>query len=331
MSYHPDLTPWPHPHGGGDRGQRPAAPTATAPTSQPIRACPVTREPAATSADPAPPAPSQPIGRNGATTSGGAERWRRRRSAGAGAAAGGCRGGSRRPDRARLGEVLYPMSTTYNDYNRDRIGWFFGLSGWQLAVLAASALPVFICLQRGAWSAALLFTLGWVLVMIITVVPVRGRSATGWFLASTAFAVGGLTRWTRWRSKASTGRVEELAEADLPGVLQRCGGPRRAAAGAGADPGRDHPKPRRQNLGGHRAVTHPGIGMRDGHERDRQGQGLSELLDLASRTELIDEMLFMVRTVPDDGAERDLWIAQHRPTRRPRLVPAGQRRPAAAA
>ena len=49
------------------------------------------------------------------------------------------------------------MLTTYSDYNRDRIGWFFGLSGWQLAVLAASALPVFGCLQRGAWSAALLF------------------------------------------------------------------------------------------------------------------------------------------------------------------------------
>ena len=25
------------------------------------------------------------------------------------------------------------MATTYSDYNRDRIGWFFGLSGWQLA------------------------------------------------------------------------------------------------------------------------------------------------------------------------------------------------------
>jgi hypothetical protein len=66
------------------------------------------------------------------------------------------------------------MSMTYHEYNRDRIGWFFGLSGWQLAVLAATALPVFLCLQRGAWSAALLFTLGWVLVMIITVVLDKG-------------------------------------------------------------------------------------------------------------------------------------------------------------
>jgi hypothetical protein len=33
------------------------------------------------------------------------------------------------------------MSMIYSDYNRDRIGWFFGVSGWQLALLAASACP----------------------------------------------------------------------------------------------------------------------------------------------------------------------------------------------
>jgi hypothetical protein len=112
------------------------------------------------------------------------------------------------------------MSTTYSDYNHDRIGWFFGLSGWQLALLAGSALPVVISLQRGAWTAALLFTAVWVLVLVITVVPVRGRSATGWFLASTAFAIGALAGWSSWRSKASTGQIEDLSAADLPGVLQ---------------------------------------------------------------------------------------------------------------
>ena len=112
------------------------------------------------------------------------------------------------------------MSMIYSDYNRDRIGWFFGVSGRQLALLAASALPVIISLQDGAWMAALLFSAMWLLVLVITVVPVRGRSATGWFLASTAFAIGGFARWTRWRSKASTGQIENLTEADLPGVLQ---------------------------------------------------------------------------------------------------------------
>ena len=41
------------------------------------------------------------------------------------------------------------MSMIYSDYNRDRIGWFFGLSGWQLALLAGSALPVAVSLQHG--------------------------------------------------------------------------------------------------------------------------------------------------------------------------------------
>jgi hypothetical protein len=209
--------------------------------------------------------------------------------------------------------------STYNDYHRDRIGWFFGLSGWQLAVLAGCALPVFICLQRGAWSSALLFTLGWVLIMIITVVPVRGRSATGWFLAATLFALGGLAGWTRWRSKASIGRVEEPEEADLPGVLQGVevhDGPPQGAALTRVAIIQNHSA---KTWAVTASMVHPGIGMRDAHERTGQGQGLSELLDLASRTGLIDEVLFLVRTVPDDGAERDLWIAQHRQAGGPEL------------
>src|SRR5699024_9419440 len=60
------------------------------------------------------------------------------------------------------------------------------------------------------------------------------------------------------------------------------------------------------------AVTHAGIGMADADQRHRQGTGLSELLDLCSRTELIDEIIFIVRTVPDDGAERAQWMSRHR-------------------
>jgi hypothetical protein len=212
------------------------------------------------------------------------------------------------------------MSMIYSDYNRDRIGWFFGVSGWQLALLAGGALPVVFSLQHSAWMAALVFCAVWVLVLVITVVPVRGRSATGWFLASAAFAVGGLARWTRWRSKASTGQIDDLTADDLPGVLN----------GVEVHDGPPHgPELVRvaiiQNHAAKTwavtaAVTHPGIGMRDSHDRDRLAQGLSELLDLASRTELIDELLIVVRTVPDDGAERDLWIARHRRRSGPSLA-----------
>lgn len=41
---------------------------------------------------------------------------------------------------------------------------------------------------------------------------------------------------------------------------------------------------------------------------------------MCARTELIDELLILVRTVPDDGAERDLWIRQHRRPTSPALA-----------
>src|SRR5450756_2017423 len=188
------------------------------------------------------------------------------------------------------------MATIYGDYSRDKIGWFFGLSGWQLATLAATVMPVFWAIQHGAWLSAVLFAGLWVLVFVVTVAPVRGRSATGWLAASTAFAIGGLAGWTRFRSRASTGKSDALAQADLPGVLQ---GAQTWAVTA--------------------AVVHPGIGLSAAADRHRQGTGLSELLDLASRTELIDEILFTVRTVPEDGAERDLWMSRHQRATGPAL------------
>ena len=51
------------------------------------------------------------------------------------------------------------------------------------------------------------------------VVPVRGRSATGWLLASLNFTAGKALGWTSWRSKAATGKADALDNADLPGVM----------------------------------------------------------------------------------------------------------------
>ena len=61
--------------------------------------------------------------------------------------------------------------------------------------------------------------LGWAVLLVLVVVPVRGRSATGWLLAATAHSIGVVLRWSRWRSRAATGRAEELGVPDLPGVL----------------------------------------------------------------------------------------------------------------
>lgn len=204
------------------------------------------------------------------------------------------------------------MSVIYSDYSRARIGWFFGLSGWQLAVVALSTMPVFWSIQAGAWISAALFLLLWVTITAVTVTPVRGRSTFGWVAASLSFATGGLAGWTRFRAKATRGQVDSLEDPDLPGALggvQIHDGPPQGPSFSRVAIIQNHST---RTWAVTAAVVHPGIGLREIDERQRQGRGLSELLDMASQTELIDEILLLVRTVPEDGAERDQWLARHR-------------------
>jgi len=139
--------------------------------------------------------------------------------------------------------------TTYADYQRDRIGWFFGLSGGQLLLLALASLPAFWAISRGAWFSALLFAGIWLMVLAVTVVPVRGRSATGWMIASIAYAFGGLLGWTSSRAEP-TQRAGRGPRAAPPGRgAQRTGRGREGLAGGsrppGPRPGRLRPAPGR--------------------------------------------------------------------------------------
>ena len=209
--------------------------------------------------------------------------------------------------------------TTYADYQRDRIGWFFGLSGGQLMFLALASLPAFWAISRGAWFSAFLFALVWLFLLAITVIPVRGRSATGWVFASTMYAVGGLLGWTSFRAKATQGRAEDLDTPDLPGVLQGIqihDGPPHGSQLQRVAIIQDHAT---KTWAVTASIVHPGIGMKDTEERSRYGEALAGLLDVAGRTEKVDEILFMVRTVPEDGAERDLWVNKHRRANAPEL------------
>ncbi len=209
--------------------------------------------------------------------------------------------------------------TIYADYQRDRIGWFFGLSGGQLMFLALASLPAFWAISRGAWFSAFLFALVWLFLLAITVVPVRGRSATGWVFASTMYAVGGLLGWTSFRAKATQGRAEDLDTPDLPGVLQGIqihDGPPHGSQLQRVAVIQDHAT---KTWAVTAAIVHPGIGMKDTEERNRYGEALAGLLDVAGRTEKVDEILFMVRTVPEDGAERELWVSKHRRANSPEL------------
>ena len=212
------------------------------------------------------------------------------------------------------------MALVYGDYSKDRIGWFFGLTGWQIGTLAVSAFPVFWALNRQNWPLLAGLAAGWALLAVLVTVTVQGRSATGWLAATLAFTVGALTGWTRFRARAAQGQAEDLGEADLPGILAGVtihDGPPHGPALARVAIIQDKAA---QTWAVTASVTHPGIGMADAAERARQGAGLADLLDVCARTELIDELLVMVRTVPEDGAERDLWVARHRRPSGPALA-----------
>jgi len=212
------------------------------------------------------------------------------------------------------------MAIVYSDYSKDRIGWFFGLTGWQLGTLALTSLPIFWAVNTRAWPLVGTLATAWGLPALLVVVPVRGRPATGWLIASLAYAIGTLTRWTVFRSRAAHGRANHLDQTDLPGAL----------AGIAIHDGPPHgPHLTRVAIIQDTAartwavtatVTHPGIGLADPSERQRLGAGLADLLDGCARTELIDEVLLLVRTVPEDGAERDLWLRRHRHPTSPPLA-----------
>ena len=69
------------------------------------------------------------------------------------------------------------MVTVYADYRRDRVGWLFGLSGWQIGVIAVAVLPPVWALNRQRWLLLLALLAATFVVVVVTVVPIRGRSA----------------------------------------------------------------------------------------------------------------------------------------------------------
>jgi hypothetical protein len=166
-------------------------------------------------------------------------------------------------------------------------------------------------LGRQQWGLLFGFLTAWAVIAALALVPVAGRTAIGWLVASVRHTVGGIAGWTRFRARAATGRGAEADEADLPGVLAAI------TVHDGPPHGVDQ---RRAAIIQHHAtrtwavtaaITHPGLATADAGERASQGAGLTTLLNACARIELVDELMFTIRSVPDDGAERDQWMARH--------------------
>lgn len=212
------------------------------------------------------------------------------------------------------------MASVYGDYSRDREGMFFGLTGVQMGILVAAGAPVLWAVNDRLWAAVGVGVLVWLVVFVLVVVPVRGRSATGWLLATFSFAAGALLRVTRWRSKPATGTVEDLGEPDLPGIAHGI----RVHDGPPQGPFNTRLALIQDRATGvwaaTAAISHSGLALADGPERDSQGRGLTTLLNACARTELISDLVFQVRSVPDDGAERSQWMATHTDSAAPELA-----------
>ena len=202
--------------------------------------------------------------------------------------------------------------TAYTEFSRDGSGWFFGLTGPQLTLLAVTGLPELAALNARNWPLVLGWAPAWALLAVLVVVPVRGRPAARWLLDLALHATGGAMGWNTWQSRAAAGIADDLDEADLPGVL--------AGVRVHDGPPHGHAMNRVAIVQDQAArtwaavarITHPGIGLAEPHDRDRMGAGLAELCEVTSRTRTVELFAIQVRTVPDDGAERSAWQAAHR-------------------
>lgn len=202
--------------------------------------------------------------------------------------------------------------TIYSEYMKDRTGWFFGLTGVQLTLLAAASTPVWLSINASRWSWLLVWLPFWLIAVLLVVVPVRGWSAAQWIGVLVGHAVGGVMGWTKWQSKIAAGMADDLDQTDLPGVLagvQIHAGPPYAHHLTRIAVIQDHA---RRTWAATARIEHPGLGLTETDTRDRMGAGLAELCEAATRTELIDLLAIQVRTVPDDGAQREDWVRTHR-------------------
>ena len=210
-------------------------------------------------------------------------------------------------------------ATRYEGWSKDRQGWFMGQTAGTWITGVAMGLPVLLGIGAHRWLFVLAWLPVWAVVVALLTVPVRGRSAARWAKDSVIKLMGDGMRWTPWQARGAAGQVEELAAADLPGVLagiRTHDGPRYGPAAVRVAIVQDSIT---QTWAVIARISHPGIGLAELDERDQMGSGLSELLEHAATGELVDSIAVQVRTVPDDGAERGAWQRQNLRARAPHL------------
>jgi hypothetical protein len=211
------------------------------------------------------------------------------------------------------------MSVYGASATRDRQGWLFGLSGPQFLMVMAAGFPTWMAMAIGKWIALLGLIPLWGLVGLLICLPIRGWSAFQWIGVLFRHFAGAAFGWSRFQSKAAAGDLDmgegetdeddgDAGEADLPGTLagiQIHDGP--PMTGQTARPAiiQNHAA---RTWAATARIVHPGIGMSDDADRFRMGAGLTEMFEAATAGNQIDLIALQVRTIPDDGTERDEWV-----------------------
>jgi hypothetical protein len=201
----------------------------------------------------------------------------------------------------------------FKGWRRERYGWFAGLTGGQLIAVCVAGLPLLLAVGQGRWAAAGVLLPVVAAVIILVAVPVRGRPAARWLLDATAFGWARWAGWSWWRSAAATGAAtaQELKELDLPGVLAGLA----VHDGPPMGPGMVRVCVVHDSVARRWSATarcaHPGLGTADEATRAAFADGLGALLRTQAGTDDTSWVSLLVRTVPDDGAERAAWLADH--------------------
>uniref|UniRef100_UPI0039BFCA5C SCO6880 family protein n=1 Tax=Lentzea alba TaxID=2714351 RepID=UPI0039BFCA5C len=193
---------------------------------------------------------------------------------------------------------------------REHAGWIMGLTPLQALVCIALGAPVLWAISAGRFADAGILLLVCGTIAALVVVPVRGRPAMRWLVHLVLFEVGIITGWSRWQSKAAAGMPVDPNEPDLPGALQRVSFPDGPQF---RDVGRvclihDTVEGR---WGAAARLTHSGVGMLSDEQCERLANRLGTLLLSLGHRDVVDRLSLLVRTVPDDGTEYEVWRGDH--------------------
>lgn len=201
---------------------------------------------------------------------------------------------------------------------RERAGWIMGLTPLQAALCVVLSVPVLWAISGGQFADAAILLLICGPIAALIVVPVRGRPAFRWLWHLALYQVGIITDWSRWQSMAAAGTAIDPDEPDLPGVLQRIAFPDGPPFGTNGRVCLIHDTADGR-WGATARLTHSGVGMLSTEQCERLAARLGNLLLSLGHREVIDRMSLLVRTVPDDGTEYEVWRGDHEVPDAPQL------------